>query len=337
MAPLYVGLDVGGSGTRAALATVDGRVLAVGFGGPSGHRGGAAGHRVLQRALAGALAPIQAHVGAQACVVHVGLRGLSIPGRRETALAELAARLPGARVTVSNDALVAQWGGLGGHEGVAVLAGTGSIALARSADGRQARGGGYGHLVSDEGGGFWLGRAAVAACLRALDGRAPPTTLSESVPRLTGQQSLAGVVGWLYSGRDPVRRLARLAPEVGRAAAAGDAVAIEILRRGARALAELAAAAVRGVWADTPPSPLLVARCGGVWAAGQPLVKTFDEGLRQELPTAQSIAPRLPPTGGAILLAMGADNLPASDGPDAVLEELSRSFVAQSTHRGTIP
>jgi N-acetylglucosamine kinase-like BadF-type ATPase len=322
MVPLYVGLDVGGSGTRAALATSEGQLLAVGFGGPSGHRGGASGHRILQRALANAVAPLEPHIGAQPCTVHIGLRGLSIPGRRETALAELSARLPGAQVHVSNDALIAQWGGLGGAEGVAVLAGTGSIALARSLDGRQARSGGYGHLVSDEGGGFWIGRAAVSACLHALDGLAPPTSLSDSVPHAAGQHSLSDVVGWLYGGRDPVRRLARLAPLVTHAAAEGDLVALDILRQAARALADLAASAARGLWAQAPPSPLLVARCGGVWAAGRFLVEPFEHALIEQLPQAQSIAPRLPPVGGALLLAMPAPH------DASVVEQLTRSFAA---------
>jgi N-acetylglucosamine kinase len=232
------------------------------------------------------------------------MRGLSVPGRRAAALAELAARVPGARVNVSNDALIAQWGGLGGDQGVAVLAGTGSIALARAADGRDARSGGYGHLVSDEGGAYWLGRAGVAACLAALDGRAAPTALSDLLPQATGQQSAGDLVGWLYSGRDPVRRLARLAPLVTRAANAGDAVAIEIVQRGARALADLATAAARGVWGDSPPRPLLVARCGGVWAAGRLLVEPFEAAVRTKLPAAHTIAPRLAPVGGAVLLAM---------------------------------
>jgi N-acetylglucosamine kinase-like BadF-type ATPase len=301
----------------------------VGFGGPSGHRGGAAGHRILQRALAHALAPLEPVVGAQMCTVHIGLRGLSIPGRRETALAELTARLPRAQVRISNDAVIAQWGGLAGAEGVAVLAGTGSIALARSRDGREARGGGYGHLVSDEGGGYWLGRSAVTACLRAHDGLAPATTLSALVPHAAGQQSLAEVVGWLYSGRDPVRRLARLAPLVAHAADNGDSVALDILRQAARALAELAAAAAHGVWADAPPMPLLVARCGGVWAAGHALIEPFEHALHAQLPAAQPIAPRLPPIGGAILLAMASDGIVASDVPAT----LSQAFTDQQ--RGT--
>src|SRR4051812_43757108 len=138
--PLFVGIDAGGSGTRAALASADGEVLAVGLGGPSGVLGGSAGLRQLRRALADAVAPIEAYLAAQPragrlLVIHAGLRGLSIPSRRSAALEELSARFPSQPVTVSNDAVIAQSGGLGGMPGVAVLAGTGSIALARSADG----------------------------------------------------------------------------------------------------------------------------------------------------------------------------------------------------------
>src|SRR5215207_726245 len=242
---LFVGIDLGGSGTRAALATADGDVLATGLGGPSGADGGATGRRHIERALAAALAPIAPRVGTARCVVHVGVRGLSIPGRRDAVLVDLSARLPHAEVHVSNDATTAVWGGLGGGEGVAVLAGTGSIAMARSADGREARSGGYGYLVGDEGSGYWLGREAFTACLRALDRRGPPTQLCDLVCEAAQQHTAIELVGWLYGGRDQVPRLAGLAPLVSRAAERGDAQAIDILRRGAGALAGVGIAAAR--------------------------------------------------------------------------------------------
>jgi N-acetylglucosamine kinase-like BadF-type ATPase len=195
-------------------------------------------------------------------------------------------------VIVSNDAVIAQWGGLGGQPGVAVLAGTGSIALARGADGREARSGGYGYLVSDEVSGYWLGREAIAACLKALDGRAPPTALADSLIAATKRASVADLVGWLYSGQSQVRRSAPLAPLVARAADAGDAVAIDILERAARALAELVLAATRQVWGDAPPHPLPVARCGGVWAAGPRLVEPFDRAVQSMGSGASFVQPR---------------------------------------------
>src|SRR5439155_578112 len=130
--------------------------------------------------------PVAALVGASACVVQAGLAGLSRPGRSPDFRRLVFELLPGADLEVVSDAAVALWGALPEGEGVAVLAGTGSIALARSADGREARAGGYGALVGDEGSGFWLGRAAATAAVRAADGRGPPTGLVELVSQAFG-------------------------------------------------------------------------------------------------------------------------------------------------------
>jgi N-acetylglucosamine kinase-like BadF-type ATPase len=315
---LYIGIDLGGSGTRAALAMADGEVLATGVGGPSGAHGGAAGRRHIERALDAALAPIAPRpkrddtCSLDTCSVYVGLRGLSVPGRRDAVAVYLSARLPQAQVKISNDATIALWGGLGGGDGVAVLAGTGSIAVARLKDGREARSGGYGYLVSDEGSGYWLGREALAACLRALDGRGPPTQLSKLVSEATNQQTQQGLVGWLYSGTDQVPRIAGLAPLVTRAAQDGDRTALDIVQRAADALAELAIAAATHVWPDGPPRELAVACCGGVWAAGDVLRRPFTARFEKAMPVAMVTEPALPPVGGAILLAMGADRIPVA-------------------------
>src|SRR5438105_8638454 len=192
--PLYVGIDTGGSGTRALLADGHGQILAAGRGGPSGISATAASRRQLQRALATALGPIAKRIGSESCVVYAGIRGVSVPGRRETTVVELQHRLPTARVHVSNDAVIALNGALGERDGVAVLAGTGSIAMARSGDGREGRAGGYGYLIGDEGSAFWLGRAAVDACLRSLDGRDPPSSLASLTLQAFDVRSATDVV-----------------------------------------------------------------------------------------------------------------------------------------------
>src|SRR5215471_17692235 len=104
-----VGLDLGGSGTRA--------VLALGHGPPAGYATGAAGRRQVARSLAAALASIGPRVTGQACSVWAGTTGLSIPGRGEWLVLELTTRLAGARVEVSSDAQIALAGGLGAGEG----------------------------------------------------------------------------------------------------------------------------------------------------------------------------------------------------------------------------
>jgi N-acetylglucosamine kinase-like BadF-type ATPase len=320
---MFVGLDLGGSGTRAALGDALGNVLATGRGGSSGYLGGAAGRRAMARALDAALAPIAPLISSQPVVIHAGVRGLSLPGRRETLALELSARFPQADVRISNDALVALWAGLAGQPGIAVLAGTGSIALARSADGREGRAGGWGYLLGDEGSGFWLGREALAAYLRMLEGRASTSTLTDLVATALGR--LAGAVpraiGWLNADDSQVARLANLAPLVSQAAQAEDALAHDILARAAQALADLAASAAGQLWPKVPPGPLAVACCGGVWAAGPHLTGPFAASLAVRLPVAVAAPPLLPPVAGALLLAMNP--APAPD----VVERLKGAFA----------
>jgi N-acetylglucosamine kinase-like BadF-type ATPase len=295
---MFVGIDAGGSGTRAALATVDGALQAVGFGGPSNSLTGEAGRRRLEEALHAALAPVAQRVGTGKCVVHGGVRSLSVPGKEEAFRAAVRQILPGAEVRVSNDARIALCGALGGSEGVAVLAGTGSIAMARAADGREARAGGLGYLLGDEGSAFWLGREAVRA---ALSGAQCP--LRDRLTRAAGTDDL---LGWVYAPGTPVQRLAELAPLVAEAAVAGDALATTLLRRAGEELAALAQGAATALWGRALPAAVRVAPCGGVWRAGAALIEPFEMALQQLAPGARVVQPRLPPVGGALLLAMGS-------------------------------
>jgi len=320
---LYVGLDLGGSGTRAALVDADGRLLASGTAQTGLVGAGAAGRRHLARALDAALASIAPRVGAERCSVFAGTRGLSIPGRRESLMLQLSTRFAGAEVRVSNDALIALWGALAGRQGVAVLAGTGSIALARSEDGREGRAGGWGHLLGDEGSGYWLGREALAAYLRTVEGREQEGALSTLVGSAVGQRSVTDAIAWLHSGDQQVTRVAALAPLVSEAAQAGDHTALDILRRAGQALADQAGAAARQVWDASPPQDLPVACCGGIWSAGPPLSEPFAFSLRAHLPEARITQPRLPPVGGAVLLAMGADRRAL---PSSIPDKLTEAF-----------
>ena len=226
-----------------------------------------------------------------------------------------------ARVHVSNDALIALWGALAGREGVAVLAGTGSIALARSADGREARSGGWGYLLGDEGGGYWLGRQAIAAYLGWLEGRAPSGALVDLVGQAIGRrvQTVPEVIAWVSAAASHVSRLASLAPLVSGAADAGDDSAVDILSRAGQALAELAVSAARQLWPDAMTECRAIACCGGVWAAGRALEAPFAATLVEGLPRATITPPLLPPVAGAVLLAMGAAETPM---PKRVVERL---------------
>ena len=85
------------------------------------------------------------------------------------------------RVLVVNDALIGLVAGARDEPGIAINAGTGSIVYGRNADFEAARAGGWGHMIGDEGSGYWIGRESLAAVMRAADGRGPETRLTAEI------------------------------------------------------------------------------------------------------------------------------------------------------------
>src|SRR5262249_13879716 len=82
-----------------------------------------------------------------------------------------------AKGLVGNDALIALQAGIGDAPGIVIVAGTGSIAYGRHL-GEAARAGGWGYVLGDEGSGYWIGRLALRAVVRHVDGRGKPTSLT---------------------------------------------------------------------------------------------------------------------------------------------------------------
>ncbi|MFF5004015.1 BadF/BadG/BcrA/BcrD ATPase family protein [Streptomyces phaeochromogenes] len=193
---LVVGLDAGGTRTRAVLASaVDGRVFGQGVSGP----GNALTVPVplLTEHLAEAVAmAVPEPDRARVVAVAGGFAGAAEtapdePGRLN-ALAALTAALrrlgiAADSVGVSSDIEAAFASAPGAPaDGLALVAGTGAVAM-RIIDRRCAvTVGGDGWLLGDDGGGFWIGRSAVRAALRMADGRGGPTTLADAVGRALG-------------------------------------------------------------------------------------------------------------------------------------------------------
>ncbi|MEV7276374.1 BadF/BadG/BcrA/BcrD ATPase family protein [Streptomyces sp. NPDC093111] len=263
-----VGVDAGGTRTRARLAdAATGRVLGEGAGGPGNALSVApdALVRHLGAALRGALPP----GGGTVAAVVGGFAGGGPGGGRERAHAALTEALAragvrAARVEVRGDADVAFAGGAGTPaDGLVLIAGTGAAA-ARVADRRAIRAAdGDGWLLGDAGSGFWLGREALRAVLRALDGRGPSTALTRRVEALCGGLSKEHVVRYAY-GAEPVR-LAALSPLVVETADGGDGVASGLLDAAADELTSTVAALD-----PRPGEPLVVT--GGLLAPGGPLL-----------------------------------------------------------------
>jgi N-acetylglucosamine kinase-like BadF-type ATPase len=168
----------------------------------------------------------------------IGSRGIWT-GRERHAIARRVRRAA-RRIEVLSDAQIAHLGALGVGAGVLVLSGTGSIVIGRDATGRWARAGGFGPLLGDEGSGFWLGRAWLRATTEGED-FLPARRLIQS--------------------RDPVRRIAALAPMVLARAHRGDRRARTIVQEGQQHLARLTRDVARQL---RLPEPIAVSWAGSV-------------------------------------------------------------------------
>ncbi|WP_116044078.1 N-acetylglucosamine kinase [Amycolatopsis palatopharyngis] len=277
-----VGVDGGGTATRALAVGPDGNVLGRGRSGganPNSHSPeDATAH--LAEAITRSLDGLDA-ARTRACVV--GMAGAS--KLNDQAVAEAFERTweglgLGCPVRVVSDAEAAFASATTAPDGTVLIAGTGSIAARIRKRRRVSVAGGYGWLLGDEGSAFWLGRQAVRATLDALTGGRSLDGLPEAVlteafgaPPAGAPLEVAHKLITVANAEAPIR-LARFAPLVSAAEQHGDPVAGEITTRAAELLVAQALAA-REPGEDTP-----VVLVGSVLSQCGPVAKGVRAGLR---------------------------------------------------------
>ncbi|MGH7529419.1 MAG: BadF/BadG/BcrA/BcrD ATPase family protein, partial [Gemmatimonadales bacterium] len=203
------------------------------------------------------------------------------------------------RVAVRGDGEIALAAAFGDGAGILVSAGTGSIAYARTPDGKQHRAGGYGWQLGDDGGGYWLGRRALAAAARAQDGLEESSTLLERLLVALSLDSFDDLIRWTATATPA--QVAALAPHVLNAAAEGEAVARRAVEDAAVELARLIGALLRHF---PEGHPVAVATAGGLLRAGSPLLAALRTRPAADLRQAHFTDAPVDPPRGALHLAM---------------------------------
>ena len=230
----YLGIDAGGTHTRARLVSDDGEVVGTGEAGPANTpEGVAAALEVVEEAYGQAIAEAglsEQQVGA--ICAGLGFAGLNrrgfLPGLKEH-------EFPFRRARLASDASIAQLGAHGGGDGAVVIVGTGSIGFARVA-GEVFTIGGYGFPVSDEGSGAELGLRAVRRALWARDGRIAESALTREILDQF-HRSAGEIVDW--TGKARPADYAEFAPLVMDLAEQGDPIAEQIVQESALRLDRL--------------------------------------------------------------------------------------------------
>src|SRR6202521_4901153 len=171
-----LGIDAGGTKTVCLLADAQGAVVSEGRGpGANLH---AAGELAVEKVLHEVMETAIGDRDISPAAICLGVAGVDRADEARTVGAIMRRIARHSRVLVVNDALIALVAGAGDAPGILLNAGTGSIAYGRNATGEAARAGGWGHMIGDEGSGYWIGREALAAVMRAADGRGPETRLT---------------------------------------------------------------------------------------------------------------------------------------------------------------
>jgi N-acetylglucosamine kinase-like BadF-type ATPase len=297
-----VGVDGGGTKTAGLLVDREGHIRARAAVGPTNYQiVGAEGiHREISRLVEELFRKAGIEPQRLACI-GLGLAGVGRPGEPE-AVAEIVRRLDLAEeVVVDHDAMIALVGALVDRPGLIIIAGTGSIALGRNERGERVRVGGWGYLLGDEGGGFFIARAALAAVMRAYDGREEKTRLTEGMLESLGLSDPQQIIPRVYGQGMSHTEMADLAPVVFQAAREGDRVALRIIRGAGRELGFMAAAAIRRLGMEG--NEVEIGLVGSIFKSRELLLEAMKGGLGDEI-RADFVMPQLDPVGGAVIMAL---------------------------------
>lgn len=298
MVNYVVGIDGGGTKTELVATGLDGQEWFRLQGGPININGISAEN--VKNTLAALLSSARKRAGnAGIAAICIGAAGISNPKAEEiirSALSQAECNVP-ALITGDHQAALA--GALGKHTGMLLIAGTGSICCGRNDKGEEARTGGRGHLIDDEGSGYAIGRDILRAVVRSDDGRIPPTILTRLVFEKLGISSVQQLVAEVYKpgrGKDFIAGFSALLPD---ALKHQDAQAAEILETAGNALCELVIPVARklGLQKGT------LALSGSVLIKDEAIRRTVQEKLTSVLPGLETTLPLADAASGAALLA----------------------------------
>ncbi len=265
----YLGID--GGGTKTAFALVDAcgtqlATLALGASNPND-----IGLDATCALLGDGIDQVTEGYDRTAISLFAGIAGAAT-GENAASITEYLRTLGFAKAECQSDLALSLAICLGDSDGIALIMGTGSVAMGRCGN-TLFRAGGYGYLLGDAGSGFALGQGAILSALQAEDGSGAPTLLHDLVAAQCGKDRVLDALSDFYRGGKA--EIARYAPLIFRAHAQGDAVATEILTRNVHAIADNIRALAERMGKDQ----IRVGLCGGLTAESDVLLPLLQDAL----------------------------------------------------------
>ena len=315
MSTHFIGVDAGGTGTRALLATAAGEVIGRGrAAGANAWSSGTSPAEVITAAVRDALGthgPSSVAGG----VIAVAGGVSSVPEQAQAVVAAWRDLGIAPEPRIILDVVAAYAAGTAEPCGLVLAVGTGAVAASVDDGELVRRAGGRGWLVGDEGSAVWLGVEGVRASLIALDGRGSRTALSRAIPEALGvsnRPDVATAITDVVYSHSPAE-LGRLAPLVVAAADDGDAVARALIEDAAEHLVGTAVAAAGS------DDPSVVVLAGSLLTRAPAIGDSVRAGLVQRWPDARYTESVSAEAGAAVLAIRWATGTPGSE---SVLERL---------------
>jgi glucosamine kinase len=309
MSEILIGVDGGGSKTRAMVGTAEGELLADVSGPKSnvvpGQAEKSAG--VIASLVTQALSEIAQPGAITPRVLYCGVAGTGRDEERRALQAALDSMELAEEVVIDSDGMIAMYDAFEDRAGILLVVGTGSIAYGRSPAGEIVRCGGWGPYFGDEGSGSWIGRRALSIVAASSDGREPPTALLFPILAATECEDVQDLIPWAAAADS--RALASLAPVVFTAAANGDPRANALLTLAAEELVLHVRALARQLFTDERAA-VSVALTGGLMDRGSALRKRLEQRLKSAVPGAQLRSEEVLPARGALRAAARRIHLP---------------------------
>jgi N-acetylglucosamine kinase-like BadF-type ATPase len=300
---LVLGIDGGATSTVALLAEAEsGRVLGRGVAGPSNIQavGEEQALQALDAAVRSAFESAHKHYSTVA-VAALGLAGIDL-NEGVDLIRNWANRLELAeKISVANDATLLFAAGTPEGWGLAVVAGTGSIAFTLDRKGKESRAGGWGYLMGDEGSAFRIGLLGLRAACRAADHIGISTLLLPALLARLGSDDPRDFIPAVYRGNWDKAAIAGLAPVVMDLAAEGDETARAIFESESLELARTAAGAV--IQGGLPREGVPTALTGGLVLRSELFRERFLANLSDCGVNAGPVGLVDDPAVGAVVLA----------------------------------
>lgn len=298
-----IGIDGGGTKTALKLADEKGNIILTLEGGPCNINSmeKKSVEKMMKELINNSLEKAQLSME-DIKTLCIGTAGVDRPS--DKAIMEEIIRGTGfdGKAIITNDAVTALYGGVGGDEGVILISGTGSICYGRNSEGETKRAGGWGHLIGDEGSGYYIGISAINRIAKGHDGIEERTVMTDLILEHLKLENASGLIEYVYrsgAGKSEIASLARLVDE---AYKQGDSIAEEILLKAAFELFLISKAVIDNLKLDNKKATLAIN--GSVIEKNECVSSEFKRLMKRNYPFVEVVNMKNDAAYGAVLMAI---------------------------------